>query len=25
LEVNGQCLSIRGCDACQIELEEAND
>ena len=25
LEVNGQCLSIRGCDVCQIELEEAND
>lgn len=25
LEVNGQHLSIRGCDACQIFLEEAHD
>lgn len=25
LEVNGQCLSIRGYDACQIELEALNE
>jgi len=24
LEINGQNLSIRGCDACQIFLEEAH-
>ena len=25
LEVNDQCLSIRGCDACHIFLEEAHE
>lgn len=25
LEINGQNLSIRGCDACHILLEEAHD
>ncbi|WP_432741235.1 FeoA domain-containing protein [Staphylococcus equorum] len=25
LEVNDQCLSIRGCDACHIFLEQAHE